>query len=321
MSELKWRRSCLVLVGLIVLTTATTSVKAQFGGLGRATDKLKVPDLFGRPPITTGLSDAKWGDPSKDGFTPAEAPRSLMTLKRTPDGGFVLEPGYFVEELQSYCLMAGTYGPGGGDGYLYAPVKGPADDAVVSILHNSVRHPDIEQQDIQMLLWAVVARARFEDLAPRSKAIAARLLSPRELAMLNRSALGVATEGAVASALGGVPEPLRQIAHAEARLRQMLGNPDATFADMEGVAVLTGAAPLGQRSEPVPMTRWSLHPDGYYVRYLPSAYGMTRVELWVPQGTPGVREFDPARHIAVPGNSSRQRLVQSARGASHGASK
>jgi hypothetical protein len=38
------------------------------------------------------------------------------------------------------------------------------------------------------------------------------------------------------------------------------------------------------------------------------------VEVWVPQGSPAVgKEFDPASHIAVPGNTSRQRLIQSAR--------
>lgn len=51
----------------------------------------------------------------------------------------MLQAGYYVFTDQSYCLHAGTHGPGGGDGYLYAPPKGPAEDAVMSILHNSAR--------------------------------------------------------------------------------------------------------------------------------------------------------------------------------------
>ena len=36
--------------------------------------------------------------------------------------------------------------------------------------------------------------------------------------------------------------------------------------------------------------------------------------VWVPQGSPSVgKEFDPAAHIAVPGNTARQRLIQSGR--------
>jgi hypothetical protein len=290
---------------------------AQFDRIPGA-DKLakKVPNILGgKPPITTALPDAKWGDASKDGFVPPEEVRSLMTLQRTPSGGFVLQPGYYQLQAQSYCLKAGTHGPGGGDGYLYAPPKGPAEDAVMSVVRNSVQHAEIEQHDVQALLWAIVARAKFEDLQSELKATASRLLTPRQLASLNRSALDVLSGNALTDALGGVPEPLRQIAQAEAQLRQMLTTPGASFAEMERVAVLSGAAPLGPGSQQVPSGRWSLHPDGYWVRYLPSGYSSTRVEIWVPQGSPSVgKEYDPAAHIAVPGNTARQRLIQSGRG-------
>ena len=297
------------------LICATPSAQAQLGGLGGLTSRLniKAPSLLGdKQPITTSLSDAKWGDSSKDGFTPREPERSLMTLQRTPNGGFVLQPGYFTFVDQSYCLKAGTHGPGGGDGYLYAPPKGPAEDAVMTIVRNSVNHPEIHQHDIQTLLWAIIARARFEDLSSQHKAVASRLLTPRQLASLNRNALDTAMS--IADRLGAVPEPIRQIAQAEAQLRQMLTTPGATFAEMERVAVLTGAAPIGPGSQDIPSGRWSVHPDGYYVRYIPSGYSTTRVEIWVPQGSPAVgKEYDPATHIAVPGNTARQRLIQSGR--------
>lgn len=302
-------------IGIIaLLALSAASASAQFGDLA---DKLKkkTPNLLGgKAPITTSLSDAKWGDASKDGFTPRETARSLMTLQRTPNGGFVIQPGYYTLQSQSYCLKAGTHGPGGGDGYLYAPPKGPAEDAVMTVVRNSVNHPEIEQQDIQVLLWAIIARAKFEDLQPQMKATASRLLTPRQLASLNRSALDVLSGNALTDALGGVPEPLRQIAQAEAQLRHMMTTPGASFAEMERVAVLSGAAPLGEGSKDVPSGRWSSHPDGYFIRYLPSGYSSTRVEIWVPQGSPAVgKEYDPATHIAVPGNTARQRLIQSGR--------
>ncbi|HEX5702514.1 MAG TPA: hypothetical protein VFX97_04795 [Pyrinomonadaceae bacterium] len=299
------------------MLATSASAFAQLGGLGGLGDKLKkkTPNLLGeKAPITTSLSDAKWGDASKDGFTPREATRSLMTLQRTPNGGFVLQPGSYEMQTQSYCLKAGTHGPGDGDGYLYAPPKGPAEDAVMTIVRNSVNRPEIPQQNIQALLWAIIARAKFEDLQSELKATASQLLTPRQLASLNRSALDVLQGNALTNALGGVPEPLRQIAQAEAQLRQMLTTPGASFAEMERVAVLSGNAPLGPGSQNVPSGRWSMHPDGYFVRYIPSGYSSTRVEIWVPQGSPSVgKEFDPATHIAVPGNTARQRLIQSGR--------
>ena len=303
------------IVGLLALCAG--SAFAQFDRLGGVTDKLtkKMPNLLGgKPPITTSLPDAKWGAADKDGFLPREDTRSLMVLQRTPAGGFVLQPGSYLLQTQSYCLKAGTHGPGGGEGYLYAPPKGPAEDAVMTIVRNSVQHPEITQPDIQVLLWAIIARAKFEDLQPQMKATASRLLTPRQLAALNRNALDVLSGNALTDALGGVPEPLRQIAQAEAQLRQMMTTPGASFAEMERVAVLSGAAPLGEGSRDIPSGRWSLHPDGYYVRYIPSGYSSTRVEIWVPQGSPAVgKEYDPATHIAVPGNTARQRLIQSGR--------
>jgi hypothetical protein len=155
-----------------VLIATSTTAFAQLGGLGGLGEKIKkkTPNLLGdKAPITTSLPDAKWGDGSKDGFIPREASRSLMMLQRTPNGGFVLQPGYYEMQDQSYCLKAGTHGPGQGDGYLYAPPKGPAEDAVMTIVRNSVNHPEIDQHDIQALLWAIIARAKFEDLQSNLK--------------------------------------------------------------------------------------------------------------------------------------------------------
>ncbi|HEY0101578.1 MAG TPA: hypothetical protein VGB76_21810 [Pyrinomonadaceae bacterium] len=305
---------------LLLLLSGATDARAQLGGLGGLGDKLKKKTpgvsslLEGKPPITTSLPDAKWADASKDNFTPREAKRSLMTLQRTPNGGFVVQPGYYEMQTQSYCLKAGTHGPGGGDGYLYAPPLGPAEDAVMTIVRNSVNRPEIPQQKIQQLLWAIIARAKFEDLQGEIKAVASQLLTPRQLASLNRSALDVLSNSQLQGALGGVPAPLRQVLEAEAQLRQMLTTPGASFAEMERVAVLSGAAPRGEGSRDVPGGRWSLHPDGYYVRYIPGGYSSTRVEIWVPQGSPAVgKEYDPATHVAVPGNTARQRLIQSGR--------
>ncbi|HEX8119196.1 MAG TPA: hypothetical protein VF521_18100, partial [Pyrinomonadaceae bacterium] len=219
------RPGLLAVCATLLVALCAGMASAQLGGLGGLGDKLKkkTPNLLGdKQPITTSLPDAKWGDSTKDGFTPREPERSLMTLQRTPNGGFVLQPGYYEFVDQSYCLKAGTHGPGGGDGYLYAPPKGPAEDAVMTIVRNSVNRPEIPQQKIQQLLWAIIARAKFEDLQPEIKATASQLLTPRQLAGLNRSALDALSGDALTDALGGVPEPLRQIAQAEAQLRQML---------------------------------------------------------------------------------------------------
>jgi hypothetical protein len=320
MKPLALLRAALALT-LLTLATAPPAA-AQFGRLGRAVGRaagaalggINVDQLTGNVPITTSLEDARWADATKDGFVPREARRSMMELQRTPNGGFVLQPGYYFLPTQSYCLKAGTHGPGGGDGYLYAPPMGPAEDHVMTIVRNSVNHPEIEQSVIQRLLWAIIARARFEDLTTDLKAAAARLLTPRQIATLNRSALDLIPGDEMGALMNRVPGPVRQVVEAEAQLRRMLTDPGATFAEMERTAVLAGMVGLGPGSREVPSGRWSLHPEGYHVRYIPRSYSRTLVEVWVPQGSPAVgKEYDPATHIAVPGNTARQRLMQSGR--------
>jgi hypothetical protein len=325
---------------VLLLTVAATDAAAQIGNIRNRLPTPRLPNitsmLEGEPPISTSLADARFAVDSLDNFSPHDVSnfrgragviagipvdsldnmplRSMLELQRTPSGGFVLQPGFWEMHTQSYCLHAGTHGPGGGDGYLYAPPKGTADDQVVAILRNSVNHPDIAQRDIQTLLWAIVARAKFEDLSPHHKAIAARLLTQRELATLNRSALDLLPGPALTSALDRMPPLVRQVYEAEAALRQFLVNPATTFDQLERAAVLTGMAPMGPGSREVSSGRWSRHPDGYYVRYMPRGYSHTLTQIWVPRGSEAVgREYDAATHIAVPGNTAKQRLIQSGR--------
>ncbi|MDQ3206566.1 MAG: hypothetical protein M3Q40_08730 [Pseudomonadota bacterium] len=295
------------------------SAHAQFR-LGNLVDGIRnaAPGFLRRdnPPITTSLSDAVYADAARDGFEPADA-LALATLRASPQSPFVLRAGYYRMQAQSYCLHAGTYGPSGeqGDGYLYAPPIGPAKDTVMAIVRNSVLHPEIEQRDVQLLLWAILAKTRPQELNPQLQSVAVRLLSPQEFAALGRgAALDFVRGRAYEMLLDQASPQLRQVLQAEARLRDMLTSTGNRFEDIEQVAVLAGMAPVGEGSQAVPSGRWSRHPDGYWVRYLPSAYSSTRVELWVPDDSTAIgRPFDPATHIAVPGNTSRQRLIQSGR--------
>jgi hypothetical protein len=315
------RVGALSALALVFGAAAADTAEAQIGGRLRgavnrvAGGRVGIDQLIGgNHPITTSLEHARWAVDSLDNFTPRESKRSMLELQRTPNGGFVLQPGYWEMHTQSYCLKAGTHGPGGGDGYLFAPTAGPAEDAVTTILRNSVNHPEIHQHEIQTLLWAIIARAKFEDLSTQHKATASRLLTPQQLTALNRSALDLIPGDEMGALMNRVPGPLRQIVEAENQLRRLVTDPTASFAEMERVAVLAGAVGMGPGSRAVPSGRWSLHPDGYYVRYIPQGYSYTVTQIWVPQGSPAVgKEYDPATHIAVPGNTSRQRLVQSGR--------
>ncbi len=281
-------------------TLAAGGAKAQdFGGLlGGAADLLGGLGvdrwLQGEAPITTKLEDAVWGNAALDTTAPRIRPSRMTDLERTDQGGFILQPGYWQFSTQSYCLHAGTHGPGGGDGYLYAPIRGSQEEVVRDILRNSVDRPQVPQQQVQSLIWAILARAKFEDLSRELQVVAAQLLSRRQIARLNRSAMDLVPSGAMNRLLPDIPGPLRAAFQAEAALRGGLVG-GASYGELERIAVLTGDVPLGEGSRTVPSGRWSDHPDGYRIRYFPSGYSHTETEIWVEErqrrGRQGIRSF------------------------------
>ncbi len=301
---------------LLTLACVASQVVGQIPGLGGGRNQ--IPDLglesvFKRgPAITTNLKDAKWEDPTRDDFAPDVQP--LKALERGPKGGFMLRTGAFGADLQSYCLHAGTHGPGQGDAYLFAPPKGPYEKAVIAVAENSVSKPAIPQRTVQTLLWAMMARTKFSDLSRDLQAAAAQLLTPKQIADMNGGALGFLTDEAMSRGLVKEPPLVRQVVEAENRLRRLLTSPASTFEEMERVAVLVGEVAPGPGSRTAPRGRWSKHPEGYWVRYMPSGYSRTRFEVFVPEDSKMIgKELNPAQHIAVPVNTARQRLLQSGR--------
>src|SRR5262245_13182897 len=97
------------------------------------------PELADAAPVATSLAEA-WPElPFLDGWAPA-SPRPLGRRARAADGGFrVARGGAWSLAAQSFCVHAGSYGPGSrGDGYLYAPLGGVAADPIREILRNAV---------------------------------------------------------------------------------------------------------------------------------------------------------------------------------------
>lgn len=296
-SNLLWTSGAGSSAGASSGTSATLSPArlAQFRipGLPRIPVDVPVPSLpipgldsltQDDPPITTSLSDVISEIPLMDDsewsqFTP------MTSLPRRDDGAFLSRPGTFELVAQSYCLRAGTHGPGGGEGYGYAPLKGPREAIVTKILQNSVRYPDMSQQQVQMLLWGIIARTKISDMSSEVQAAARQLLSEEEIRSLNGGALGLIPNSVRQRMFANLPQPLRQVLNAEAELRHLLTQTTAPFEQLERVAVLTGAAPIGEGSQEVPPERWSYHPDGYFVRYVPSGYSETRIQVHIPRPT------------------------------------
>lgn len=250
-----------------------------------------------KPAITTSLKDGVTEVPFLDDFNPQRF-LPLTRLKRGPHNGFLMSrPGLFEFEARSYCLNAGTYAPTKGDGYVYAPLAGPRAAVIRTLAQNSVDHPEIPQRDVQALIWAILARSKISETSRNIRAAAAKLLSPQDIRDLNGDALGTVSRDILERAVQKLPSAPRQIIENQARLREMLSKASASYEDLEKVAILTGVHEPGEGSREVPRGRWSYHPDGYFVRYLPSGYSRMRMELAVPP--PFTIERDAKGRIAA----------------------
>ncbi|MGA9652221.1 hypothetical protein [Pedobacter sp.] len=305
---------------VLLAIASINNANAQFGGLkdkllkvgtAQGAKALGVDKFLKQPAaITTAFEDVNREGEMMPDFKATLKAQPLYLLPKNPDGGFVLCEGLYEMTNKSYCLKAGTFAPSKGDGYMFAPVLGPKEEIVVSILKSAEKHQDVDQHDIQVLLWTIIARTKFADYAGQVKLTAIKLLTPKQLTQLEGGALGVLPFDVMEKAKEQLPSGIKAVFEAENNIRQLVSSGNYTYADMEKYAIIAGMAP--PRAD-VPSGIWTKHPDGYYVRYYPSGYSITKVQVYVPKELIAAGNrivYDAAGDIACPANTGSQRLAQ-----------
>ena len=293
----------------VLFLSFTVTPSQQWRDLGKVVGTIldEVPEIgviLEQEPLTTSLEDARLDFPLLDEFRPGDAV-SLARVGRSSSGAFLLSAGTYRGALERFCLKPGTHGPGGGDGYVYAPPRGPQADIVQTILRNSALHPEISHSQIQGLLWAVVTRAGIDEISTDLHWVASQLLDADQIWRLNAGALGFFPGDLLGTALCDVPGPLRRILGVENLVRSRLRAPDIDYAALERLAILTGTPGFSKGSRKIPQERWSYHPDGYFIRYSPRLFHPAGVEVLVP--APVRVEYDRWRRITAL-EDSKQRI-------------
>lgn len=310
----------LYFVLLLQLLNGNTA-HAQFGistnllklGASTAASTLGINKLFKKPAaITTSFEDVNKDGSRFPNYFKLVTAEPLYLLPKAPKGGFVLCAGYYEMTNKSYCLHAGTFAPSQGDGYMYAPTNGSKKEIVTAILKSAEKHPEIEQHQVQILLWAIIAKTKFIDFNNEVKFTAVTLLTTKQLTQLEDGALGFLPEDLINQAKAKLPENIQAVFEAENSIRGMIASGGYTYQEMEKYAILAGFAP--PRTD-FPSGIWTLHPDGYYIRYIPSGYSITKVQIYVPKelivslnGKSLI--YDATDDIACPANTGSQRLAQ-----------
>lgn len=238
-------------------------------------------------PVSTNFDHARYELDLLSDFGPTEQEYAQLAAQpRNADGGYILRPGAYTMEARSFCLLAGTHGPSRGDGHLYAPLQGKSADFVQQILRRYGQNPEVSQQKVQVLLWAVIAGADMNTLAQEHQKTLSQLFTIGDLARFKaqHTAAGYVRKG-VSNFSGAVRTQLAPVLEAESKMRDLVQRANVAYADFERIAMLPGAAPEADMVRQVSKGRWSYHPDGYFGRYFPNGYPRTRIDVLVPGET------------------------------------
>lgn len=267
----------------------------------------KVVNAITTEAITTNFKDCNTVDIKQPEFASGKNFVSLCRESFNKDTGYVLTPGYYQIQLKSFCLKAGTYAPSKGDGYLFAPLKGPKEEIINALVKNWYNYQDIPQEQVQSLVWAVIAKSSFKNLNTESKLVAARLLSKDQLLKLSKMGLDFIPADIMSKAKSNLPQPVQIALDAENKIRNFFSSSSSSYAELERLAMISGVNP---EKSAIQYGTWGLHPDGYWVAYEPHGYREMTVKIFVPENLTSV-SFIPSDQVAVPANTSSQRLMLS----------
>ncbi len=305
---------------LLFVFFALLSINSQAQILNVLKDKLKekatekatnlagsnVKNLITSEAITTNFKDCDKSSIKDPDFGKDAKYTTLCTADFT-EKGYVLKPGYYELKLKSFCLKAGTYAPSKGDGYLYAPLKGPKEEIVDKLVKNWANHPEIKQSDVQALLWAIIAKANFKNLGPELQLVASKLLTPKDLLALSKMGLDFIPQSMMSDVKNSLPKSVQMVLDAENKIRQAFNSSSYSYTELEKYAMLAG---INSEKSEIEYGTWGLHPNGFWISYRPSGYSHMTVRIYVPD-TLKIAYYRPSDDVAVPANTSSQRLMLS----------
>ncbi len=226
-----------------------------------------VKDVF-EEAVTTSIRDAY---PSALWLNELDKQISLE-----PDEQFStnLNPGYYKFRFNTFCLHAGAYEPTEGAGYLVAPLKGAKAKLIKNILSRYSEHSEIDQKDVQILIWGIEAGQKFSNYPANFQFRVTPLLKPEEIA-----AMEVDTKEIAYNLL---PQDAKNIIDYYKDLRGKLSNASSSYEEIEQFAVKTGIAPTGKGSKNIDAGTWTSIGDGVYMRCFPEGYRKSNVEIYIP---------------------------------------
>jgi len=233
-----------------------------------------------------------------------QQPQSLNDLPQTQYGGYVLKPGFYETDFKTYCLQPGTPDPRQGDAYLQGPITGYRKDIVQSILLNSRERKDLDQRNIQLLLWSVVSGSDYNRLSPAVRSDASQLLTQKQIFELKGGVMSVIKTAAYSTG----------VLNANSDIKRLFESSINSYEAYENIAVRREQSKIIKQG--VKYDQWYKQSENYYVRYFPESYKKVKIQIYVPDGLLDSDNklngeyvvFDPTGQQAIPAFTNAQRL-------------
>ncbi len=230
--------------------------------------------------------------------------QSLMSLPQTEYGGFVLKQGFYETDFKTYCLQPGTPDPRKCDAYYQGHVTGYRKEIVETVLLNSRDKREIDQKNIQLLLWSVVSGSNFNSLPYNVQSDAMKLLSSKQLFELKGGVMGLIKNVSYSSG----------ILNANNNMQRLFETGVRSYEAYERIAVRTEQSRIIRKG--VKYDQWYKQKENYYVRYFPDSYKKVKIQIYVPDNLlDNVNKlngdyviFDPTGLEAIPAYTNAQRL-------------
>jgi hypothetical protein len=211
-------------------------------------------------PLTTSMADAPMPLRCLDSFQPTRC-EGLRSRERLPNGAWRIAPGLYEITMHSFCGMHASYAPHKALGYLPAPYKGRFASIFQKLMQRYSERAEIEQGDVQMLVWGLLARVKPSALRGPARAAAEKLLTTDELRELEGFGVDALRDEVVRRLLPQVRDALRPLLEIENRVRQLLAEGVRHYQELEQVVM----RPFDPKDKILVEPRhWYWNPKGRY---------------------------------------------------------
>lgn len=209
-----------------------------------------------------------------------------------------LKPGMSYDfMLESFCVNAGVTRPVVGDGLFLGDLEGNP-KSWFPVIATSYKVKGVTQEDAQVLIWSLLSGSRFDELGYENQQNLLKFFPDAPIRFGNSIVENTAQD----FLLSQIPSEILAAKNSYDQFKGLLQDTSSKFSDIEKVL-----SPEPSRTQAIPVG-WVRHSQGFFIRLKSHGYHQVQVQIYVPEDLKQSSYFEPALHVALPGEGQRLAL-------------